>query len=140
MGISGELDYIYAGLTIASLSYPTYSHLDTVNSIAFDKSTFMLCSGGEDGMVKLWNLEGVSLAPQKTYIFPQTANPDECSKECEPIATYRGHLGAVKAVQISSIHNLCFSAGVDAQIFGWTIPPPDKEIYSPFGTGIFYTC
>jgi WD40 repeat protein len=44
------------------------SHLDTVNSVAFHPTKLLLASGSEDGMVKLWNLSGLSPTPQKTHL------------------------------------------------------------------------
>lgn len=44
-------------------------HLDVVNSFAFDDLEMVMCSGSEDGMVKLWNLSGLQPTPQKTLFI-----------------------------------------------------------------------
>lgn len=55
------------------------------------------------------------------------------SKEYEPLATYRAHLGAVHSVAISPSNGRCYSAGMDASIFVWPIPDRNWDSSSSFG-------
>ncbi|RKP04661.1 Striatin family-domain-containing protein, partial [Thamnocephalis sphaerospora] len=90
------------------------SHLDTVHAIDFHRRDLVLATGSEDGLVKIWNLEGLSSGTGK-------------SKEYEPRATLRGHLGAVYGVQMSSNRAKCFSAGADAVVMVWSTPTANWE-------------
>lgn len=42
------------------------SHLDTVTSFSFHHEELALVSGSDDGMVKLWSLDGLTPRPQRT--------------------------------------------------------------------------
>lgn len=102
------------------------SHLDVVRTVCFaacspdtgsanGMNSHILASGGDDGVLKLWNLKAV--------------HP---SSDLEPIFTLRGHRGPVLATVSVPSSGLLFSAGADASIRVWTVPPSDLDSLSAF--------
>ncbi|KAI9595439.1 WD40-repeat-containing domain protein [Syncephalis fuscata] len=102
------------------------SHLDTVRTIDFHERDFILASGSEDGLVKIWNLSELATSISRTT-------------EYEPRATMRGHQGAIHAVQICGNQNKCFSAGADTAIMVWNMPGTNSELYSPHDATVLRT-
>ncbi|MGH1396809.1 MAG: caspase family protein, partial [Trichormus sp.] len=77
---------------------PFWGHQGRVLSVAMSQDGKTIVSGGEDGSVRLWNLQGLSLA--------------------EP---FRGHQGVVWSVAISSDGQTIVSGGEDGTVRLWNL-------------------
>ncbi|TRZ06136.1 hypothetical protein HGM15179_020972, partial [Zosterops borbonicus] len=87
-----------------------------------------------DATLKLWNLHK-PLGPRKSAAL-----------DVEPVYAFRGHRGPVLAVAVaggdtgdtgdSGDTGLCVSAGVDARIRCWRLPPLDSDPYDGYDHGV----
>ncbi|MEH1816690.1 MAG: caspase family protein [Nostoc sp.] len=89
------------------VSIPFRGHEDWVNSVAINSDGQMIVSGGRDGTVRLWNLQGQSLA--------------------EP---FRGHEDWVNSVAISSDGQTIVSGGRDGTVRLWNLQ--GQSLAEPF--------
>lgn len=96
-------------------SWTLSSHLDGARRVLCNSSSGLLASCGEDSLVKLWDL---SLLWRGS------------TEDWEPLATFRGHAGAVLALALQPQEQLLFSAGMDRTIRAWQIPP---KSFDPYG-------
>mmetsp|Transcript_4558 Transcript_4558/g.8565 ORF Transcript_4558/g.8565 Transcript_4558/m.8565 type:complete len:781 (+) Transcript_4558:232-2574(+) len=106
------------------------SHLDGVRALAFDGNNNQparLLSVSEDSTVKLWALPDVHLDER-----------DAATRDVEPLATYRGHIGGVFSAALSVERNVAFSGGADASIRAWQLPKPGSGLYSQHGSAAPY--
>ncbi|XP_072169323.1 striatin-3-like isoform X1 [Diadema setosum] len=100
------------------------SHFDGVRALAFHPEEPVLITGSEDNTLKLWNL-------QKTVPAKKAASLD-----VEPIYTFRGHVGAVLSVAMSSNGEQCFSGGFDSTIRCWNIPGSNIDPYDSYDPSV----
>lgn len=122
------------------------SHFDTVRSIAFHPNDLTLLSASDDGTVKMWPLDSFTTL-KKYNIFNYRIPVD-----VEPLFTFRGHIGPVMSLAISTLlppnadaileerlqHGLLASAGFDSTIRIWGLPDKSSSPYSLYGTEIDY--
>ncbi|XP_074641715.1 striatin-3-like isoform X2 [Tubulanus polymorphus] len=104
--------------------YTLRSHFDGVRALAFHPEEPVLLTASEDHTLKLWNL-------QKTVPAKKTASLD-----VEPVYTFRGHIGAVLCLAMSSTGDQCFSGGVDGTIKCWNIPSSYIDPYDSFDSSV----
>lgn len=104
--------------------YTLRSHFDGVRALAFHPVEPVLVTASEDHTLKLWNL-------QKTVPAKKSASLD-----VEPIYTFRGHIGPVLSLAISSNGEQCFSGGIDATIQWWNMPSPNVDPYDTYESNV----
>lgn len=104
--------------------YTLRSHFDGVRALAFHPAEPVLVTASEDHTLKLWNL-------QKTVPAKKSASLD-----VEPIYTFRGHIGPVLSLAISSNGEQCFSGGIDATIQWWNMPSPNVDPYDTYESNV----
>ncbi|KAL5009242.1 hypothetical protein ScPMuIL_014823 [Solemya velum] len=100
--------------------YTLRSHFDGVRALAFHPVEPVLITASEDNTLKLWNL-------QKTVPAKKAASLD-----VEPVYTFRGHIGSVLSLAVSSSGEQCFSGGIDSTIRCWNIPSSNIDPYDSF--------
>ncbi|XP_041469117.1 striatin-3-like isoform X1 [Lytechinus variegatus] len=100
------------------------SHFDGVRALVFHPEEQVLITGSEDNTLKLWNL-------QKTVPAKKAASLD-----VEPIYTFRGHVGAVLSLAVSSNGEQCFSGGMDSSIRCWNIPGSNIDPYDSYDPSV----
>ncbi|XP_030855459.1 striatin-3 isoform X2 [Strongylocentrotus purpuratus] len=100
------------------------SHFDGVRALVFHPEEPVLITGSEDNTLKLWNL-------QKTVPAKKAASLD-----VEPIYTFRGHVGAVLSLAVSSNGEQCFSGGMDSSIRCWNIPGSNIDPYDLYDPSV----
>ncbi|OBZ75399.1 Striatin-3 [Grifola frondosa] len=88
------------------------NHLDAVRALAFHPTELCLATGGDDNTVKIWRVDGGSLASTATR--PTT--------EVEPQLTLRGHSAAITRLVHSPSKGLLYSASLDSSIRIWALP------------------
>ncbi|KAK7836033.1 hypothetical protein U0070_004124 [Myodes glareolus] len=98
--------------------YTLRSHFDGVRALAFHPVEPVLVTASEDHTLKLWNLQK-TVPAKKQYICSINQS---ASLDVEPIYTFRGHIGPVLSLAISSNGEQCFSGGIDATIQWWNMP------------------
>ena len=102
-----------AEATLSSISWRLRqnikAHVDAVRCVCVDESNTMLLSGGEDSLVKGWDLS------------PACRNPD-AQFEWEPFVMLRAHHGPVLSLALRPQDRILFSAGMDSIIRAWTLP------------------
>ncbi len=97
--------------------YTLYSHLDGVRSIAFHETEQVVFSASEDCTIKVWNLERCVSTKQ--------------ALSTHPTHTYRGHTGAIFALETT--YDSCISAGADGDIRVWDFPDLQQEEFVNYG-------
>ena len=88
------------------------SHLRAITCVATHSEDPLVVTGGADHVVKVWWLP----APRATTQY-----------DVPPVATFRGHTGAVRAVELLEHENHCFSASDDGSIRCWMLPEEDFD-------------
>ena len=101
------------------------SHVDGVRTVNFHPKLPLLISGSEDGTAKIWNCQPAIAALKGGHV--------DDSKAFEPIATLRGHRGAVLTSAFNADSGLTFTGGIDGKIGVWKTPSPKCEAYAPQG-------
>uniref|UniRef100_A0A8C2CA90 Striatin, calmodulin binding protein 3 n=1 Tax=Cyprinus carpio TaxID=7962 RepID=A0A8C2CA90_CYPCA len=104
--------------------YTLRSHFDGVRALAFHPVEPVLVTVSEDHTLKLWNL-------QKTVPAKKSASFD-----VEPIYTFRGHIGPVLSLVVSSSGEQCFSGGIDSTIQWWNIPSSNVDPYDTYDPSV----
>lgn len=56
------------------------------------------------------------------------------SLDVEPVYTFRGHVGPVLCLAMSSTGEQCFSGGLDGTLQCWNIPGSNIDPYDSYGT------
>ena len=83
----------------AGLQLENNAHTDILRSVAYSPSGKFLASGGEDGIVLLWDLQSGKLAPivlsypdvnRKSYLFSKTIGSLQFSKSEDLLLTSSG--------------------------------------------------
>jgi striatin 1/3/4 len=90
-----------------SLQSTLKSHMDGIRGLRFLQNDSILASGGEDGMLNLWNIDN--------------RNP---SYSPEPLRTIRAHSSPILTVTggVGVNSRLVYTAGADGAIKVWNIP------------------
>ena len=88
----------------ASLTLGLQGHTGTVRAVAMSGDGRFLASGGEDGLVRLWQVSDGHLR-----------------------ATWRGHVGIIHGVALSGDGQLVASAGEDGTVRLWQAGRPDQD-------------
>jgi len=101
--------------------YTLRSHFDGVRALAFHPTEPVLVTASEDSTLKLWNL-------QKTIPAKKSASLD-----VEPVYTFRGHVGPVLCLAMSSTGEQCFSGSLDGSLQCWNIPGSNIDPYDSYG-------
>ncbi|XP_016400073.1 striatin-3-like [Sinocyclocheilus rhinocerous] len=104
--------------------YTLRSHFDGVRALAFHPVEPVLVTVSEDHTLKLWNL-------QKTVPAKKSASFD-----VEPIYTFRGHIGPVLSLAMTSSGEQCFSGGIDSTIQWWNIPSSNVDPYDTYDPSV----
>uniref|UniRef100_A0A671MPF1 Striatin-3-like n=1 Tax=Sinocyclocheilus anshuiensis TaxID=1608454 RepID=A0A671MPF1_9TELE len=104
--------------------YTLRSHFDGVRALAFHPVEPVLVTVSEDHTLKLWNL-------QKTVPAKKSASFD-----VEPIYTFRGHIGPVLSLTVTSSGEHCFSGGIDSTIQWWNIPSSNVDPYDTYNPSV----
>uniref|UniRef100_A0A673IFF4 Striatin-3-like n=1 Tax=Sinocyclocheilus rhinocerous TaxID=307959 RepID=A0A673IFF4_9TELE len=104
--------------------YTLRSHFDGVRALAFHPVEPVLVTVSEDHTLKLWNL-------QKTVPAKKSASFD-----VEPIYTFRGHIGPVLSLTVTSSGEHCFSGGIDSTIQWWNIPSSNVDPYDTYDPSV----
>ncbi|RVE57641.1 hypothetical protein OJAV_G00218300 [Oryzias javanicus] len=104
--------------------YTLRSHFDGVRALAFHPVEPCLVSVSEDHTLKLWNLT-------KTVPAKKSASFD-----VEPIYTFRGHVGPVLSLAMTSSGEQCFSGGIDSTIQWWNIPSSNVDPYDTYDSSV----
>uniref|UniRef100_A0A8C2ARZ1 Striatin, calmodulin binding protein 3 n=1 Tax=Cyprinus carpio TaxID=7962 RepID=A0A8C2ARZ1_CYPCA len=104
--------------------YTLRSHFDGVRALAFHPVEPVLVTVSEDHTLKLWNL-------QKTVPAKKSASFD-----VEPIYTFRGHIGPVLSLAVTSSGEQCFSGGIDSTIQWWNIPSSNVDPYDTYDPSV----
>lgn len=55
------------------------------------------------------------------------------SLDVEPVYTFRGHVGPVLCLAMSSTGEQCFSGGLDGSLQSWMIPGSNIDPYDSYG-------
>uniref|UniRef100_H3CA87 Striatin-3 n=1 Tax=Tetraodon nigroviridis TaxID=99883 RepID=H3CA87_TETNG len=97
--------------------YTLRSHFDGVRALAFHPVEPCLVTVSEDHTLKLWNLT-------KTVPAKKSASFD-----VEPVYTFRGDVGPVLSLAMSSSGEQCFSGGLDSTIQWWSLPGSSVDPY-----------
>jgi striatin 1/3/4 len=82
----------------------------------------LLCTAGEDGTMKLWNLS--------------RAQPDDAKStisDLDPVYTFRAHRSAVLALVLSPTGDMAYTAGADGTVRCWMLPSPNNDQYDKYG-------
>lgn len=119
LGEESDTDNTALGVPRWGQSSILRSHLDGVRCVLIDEPGGVLVSGGEDALVKAWELAAVRKgAPQ--------------FDELEPYTTLRGHNAPILALAYRPQDRILFSAGMDAYIRVWRLPEASRcSSYSP---------
>uniref|UniRef100_A0A096LQ60 Striatin-3 n=1 Tax=Poecilia formosa TaxID=48698 RepID=A0A096LQ60_POEFO len=104
--------------------YTLRSHFDGVRALAFHPVEPCLVTVSEDHTLKLWNLT-------KTVPAKKSASFD-----VEPIYTFRGHIGPVLSLAMTSSGEQCFSGGIDSTIQWWNIPSSNVDPYDTYDCSV----
>ncbi|KAJ2449916.1 tRNA A64-2'-O-ribosylphosphate transferase [Coemansia sp. RSA 2336] len=108
-------------------------HMDGVRALCAQPSG-KAASGGDDGMVILWDVKQQQQRRQKSRQQPVSAPGDMA-----PIGIFRGHLAAVTSVVMSSEH--IYSCALDSTIKMWKLPREglagEEEVENAFPAGEF---
>lgn len=100
------------------------SHMDGVRCVACAGSNFLL-SGGEDTLVKIWDLSFLKNDHR------WCGRGDLLADDLEPFATFRDHAAAVLALAFNPKEGLLFSGGLEPAIRVWRMPTQDYDAYGP---------
>lgn len=102
------------------------AHLDSARCIFIDEEQGVLVSGGEDGLIKGWDI--TALSHEQIWADWQ----DDGQREA--VVTLRGHASAVLCFARGSGPNGdIYSGGLDGAVYGWRLPERGK--YDPYGAG-----
>uniref|UniRef100_A0A1A8N4Z9 Striatin-3 n=1 Tax=Nothobranchius pienaari TaxID=704102 RepID=A0A1A8N4Z9_9TELE len=104
--------------------YTLRSHFDGVRGLAFHPVEPCLVTVSEDHTLKLWNLT-------KTVPAKKSASFD-----VEPVYTFRGHIGPVLSLAMTSSGEQCFSGGIDSTIQWWNIPSSNVDPYDTYDSSV----
>jgi len=104
--------------------YTLRSHFDGVRALAFHPTEPVLVTASEDSTLKLWNL-------QKTIPAKKSASLD-----VEPVYTFRGHVGPVLCLAMSSTGEQCFSGSLDGSLQCWNIPGSNIDPYDSYDPSV----
>eukprot|EP00056_Hartaetosiga_gracilis_P004506 m.75740 g.75740 ORF g.75740 m.75740 type:complete len:759 (+) comp11852_c0_seq1:77-2353(+) len=96
-------------------------HLKGVRCVDVHDVFNLIVTGSEDKTIKVWWFPDVNKTTKPQY-------------DVAPIATLRGHTGAVTSVCISSDGTHCYSSSEDGTIRSWQIPQEDFPIFSPYSS------
>nr|CAD2191678.1 unnamed protein product [Meloidogyne enterolobii] len=122
-----------------NVHYTLRSHYDSIRAMQFHPIEPVLITASEDGTAKLWDLNSSSVGSKTgggggNYDdgsgkgFPSTGIAD-----IEPLYTFRGHRGAILAMDMSPMGETCYTAGLDGVICCWTIPSTvGLDVYQTF--------
>ncbi|RXG61362.1 Striatin-3 [Armadillidium vulgare] len=105
--------------------YTLRSHFDGVRALCFHPQEPSLITASEDATLKLWNL-------QKTIPAKKSASLD-----VEPVYTFRGHMGPVLCLAVSTDGDKCYSGGLDSSIRIWNVPSSSIDPYDSYEPSVF---
>lgn len=117
----------YSGAKSWKFKYTLRSHFDAVWSLVFHPTESVLLSASEDGTWKMWNLQSLAPSINKPPVT-----------ELEPVYTFRGHTGPVYSLALAADRGRVLSAGGDAVVRLWTLPPSSLDPYDRHGQGVDY--
>uniref|UniRef100_A0A3B3XQN8 Striatin-3 n=1 Tax=Poecilia mexicana TaxID=48701 RepID=A0A3B3XQN8_9TELE len=76
----------------------------------------------------------VPLCPSLSLCVPLC--PSSASFDVEPIYTFRGHIGPVLSLAMTSSGEQCFSGGIDSTIQWWNIPSSNVDPYDTYDCSV----
>uniref|UniRef100_A0A0E0AMA9 NLE domain-containing protein n=1 Tax=Oryza glumipatula TaxID=40148 RepID=A0A0E0AMA9_9ORYZ len=112
-------------------------HTSSVQSVAVDPSTNIICSGSWDNSIKLWSVEGSeedgdTVSVKKRRTNSDSSGPEESQFEGSATSTFLGHTQCVSAVTWPERQTI-YSASWDHSVRQWDVQT-GKETWNMFSS------
>jgi striatin 1/3/4 len=125
-----------------NIRFTLRSHYDSIRAMQFHPIEPVLITASEDGTAKLWNLNGChsggTIKTNSCDGMPGLSKAQTAAGivDVEPIYTFRGHKGAILAMDMSPTGEMCYTGGFDGSICCWLVPSTTIDIYQNYDSTV----